>query len=409
MKKNKRNKAIKIIGIIVIVYLILDIVLHTFNLTQGKFYFSNPLLPDTIKYHFYFIAILKFVILLSLLLLVIKGLRKGKWIIYPITILILFFVSKYYPRLPFITHAIVKDIKTDKINYDDIIQLQTKSADTSLNKVKVKNEYLFTYNRGKLMTKGEQVNITQYDLNGNIVKDGMTNYSHDSLGNLIKEIRSDNNGKADTIKYKYNKNNLQTEKKHITSKYSSTTTYDYDLNGNKARQKIYKNNFLKTEITWKYDSLMREISRTHHHFKDDRVKIYTFIYDGNTKSTYESDFNGGVQKRIFTYDSLGNEIKQMVIDKNGKEKFSFITNYNSTGKKIEEYRQEDGKKSMKKQWNYDRNGFLTYAIDHYGSGPLKRIEYTYKKQLLTKTRIINIKNNEPISEKIYLYEYWKKN
>ena len=407
MTKNKLDKAFKIFRIIVIVYLILDIVLHTYNLTYENIYLSNPLFPDNLKYHFYFTAILKFVILLSILLLVLKG--KRKWIIYPITILILFFVSKYFPQLPFYTHAIVEDIITEKINYDDIIQLQAKTIHTSPNKVKLKKEYLFTYKRGKLINKGEQVNITQYNLNGNIVKDKMINYFHDSLGNVIKEIRSDNNGKADTTIYKYNKCNLPTEKRYITSKYSSTTIYDYDLNGNKVRQKIYKSNFLETKLIWKYDSLMRETSLTYHDFKNDRVKIDTFIYVGNTKSTFESDFNGGIQKRVFEYDSLGNEIKQKVIDKSGKEKYSFIKVYNSYGKRIGEYHLENGKKSMVKKWNYNKNRLLISAIDYYGYGSLKRIEYTYVEELLTSIQIFDIESKEQIFEERYLYEFWREN
>lgn len=249
---------------------------------------------------------------------------------------------------------------TEEVNTKEISQTYTYSKASRLTRTTNVNGTTADYgydkygNTSVIGQASYSRTVYTRDENQNIIKDtsriGNTQYTYDSVNNLVKKI----NARNQTINYEYDTNNNLT--KEITPENPEGTIIEYDTVGN-----IILLQDKTSKIEREYDLLGRVTSKTQNGEK------VSYKYDARGHLTELTYPNGNKVK--YTYDLVGNMLS--VTDWNNKET----------------------------KYEYDKNGRLVKTIN--SNGIIEDREYDVKGQL---TKLERTKEEEVLDSTNYTYD-----
>lgn len=223
---------------------------------------------------------------------------------------------------------------------------------------------------------------------------GTTSYGLDAVGNLTSKTDANSN----TIQYIYDAANRMTSK---TDPMGNSTIYDYDVNGNKtsqtdangatttfqydaADQLTRKLDALGGQTDYEYDAVGNRISVTD---QNRNITIHDYIAEGRLLGVINPLNN----RWTYGYDAVGNIIQRT--DANGN-----TTNYtyDALNRKIQTSYTEGNI-----DWEYDANGNLIRAKNHFGIQEEIILEYDALNRLTNKS--VDYKN--PVGLRTVSYTY----
>lgn len=407
MLKDKLRKFFRVIGWIILIYIGLEIILRILNVFLNEPDFSSPYQPDKLKTHYYLISSIRIAILIFLSYITWRGIKRNKWLIYFIPILLIIVMPKIMTYLHFISYSSLHSKRADKkeVLYNDILQKQSVLL-SSTDLVRFEKTYFFKWKNNKPKKKGILLSTKEYSTDKNLIRKNQTQYIYDSIGNIVKEIEPNIHDSFDTIWNRYNKKGLLIEKIDVTPKYIRKTCYKYDSLGNKLRHWSYFNNTLDFEFIYNYDDSLRVISQHYTDFDENRKTKELYEYIDNSKIQYVYSSDGSLfHKIIFKYDSSGNEIEQTIINNKGEKQSININEYNDKSQKTKYINIFDGKKSREQIWEYGSLGNMLRAIDYYGTGPLREIKYSYgNSNRLIEKKVFDLDSKDVIASEMIVYE-----
>jgi YD repeat-containing protein len=400
MTNKKLSKIIKITGIIILTYLIIDVLYNLYNLINNIVNSSDSFLSESLKAHIYFALGLKVLILISLIFLIIRGIKRTKWINLIITIPLLIILPKFIYYLPTFTHSafVTAQQNSDKVLYSDILEKQEINIDSS--NITTKRIYQFYCKNGQPKKEGVLINHLEFDSRGNTIKDNNKQFFYDSLSRLTMEIElNDINEAKDTTLYFYDSENYLVEDRYKASRYTRNTKYIYDSNKNKIGQISYKNGSIDYESRYFYDTEDRLIKSTSKNHEENYILKDTYKYIDNRVINYNYTREGKLYYEVHTtYDSFGKEIEQSVIHNNPEMQFDHYSVYNNNGNIIKKESKTDGKTSRFELWEYDNQNNLVSFTDYNG-----KIKYYYSLNMRTKEEFYNKETGNLEWIKLYLY------
>lgn len=234
----------------------------------------------------------------------------------------------------------------------------------------VQNEY---FSDGSLNTK----TIFEYDSEKKLIGkheshtddrfDRKWTYNYDLSGNMIEEVRIDNNIFSPTG--------------ILTIKW----TYQYDNKGNLVNKDFYKEGLLLNSMLYKYDNKGNLAEEKDYNSNDELYRSISFIYDQNGNLTEKKAFKGDGSlswKRSYEYNKSGNLVQKIEYESNGSFDDVFIYTYDDSQNMIEENWQSysEGKphKKYTEKYSFDEYGNWFRKIKSINGAPTHIIEREIK-------------------------------